>query len=39
MIILKYQLLEFTDLKKYQAKVRDELKNSDTLELRIITIP
>ncbi len=39
MIISEHQLLESTNFKKYQAKVKDELKNPNMLRLKIITIP
>ncbi len=39
MIILKNQLLEPIDSKKYQTKIRNELKNPDMLRFKIITIP
>ncbi len=39
MVILENQLLESINPKKYQIKIRDELKNPNMLELRIIIIP
>ncbi len=38
MVILEYQLLEFTNLKEYWAKIRGKLKNPNILELRMTTI-